>query len=360
MISYDEYIENQYLVQWLKRDSGRRGYAVHRLVDTLKAAEDELHASIDLSESDLVGPQTMDYEHLREQLAKADDIVSRARSTMEDAGLGHLARLIRDEWLPRSIVRDFRSVLSTLFRESDFPYFEMMPYEFHREHTEPEAHDFAMRLKRLIKKELQRSKVDFEAHDPETVSTLVDVLSGLAALSFGSSLWRTPLREDVAELFAGTVTIELRHWAKRREEKSSRTSIQRFLAQESVSLNEIRKDMESLRPLRFFRNHMMEERGTNIASFYRACTSAQARLIDFAADSRFLIRLLRFVAEGEIREGDLFPFVRGIAEDVIVNKTLRHEDAPARMAKGLQTAEYFREFDQVLTRVLKDWEVVLG
>ena len=173
-------------------------------------------------------------------------------------------------------------------------------------------------------------------------------------------MWRTPLREDVAELLAGIAAIELKHWAKRREEKSIRVGIQRFLAQESVSLSEIREDMEVFKPLRFFRNHMMEKGDTNIVRFYKACTSAQARLIDFAADSRFLIQLLRFIVEGEMKNGDLFPFVRGIAEDVIVNKTLRYDDAPARMAKGLQTAEYFREFDQVLMRVLKDWEVAIG
>ena len=316
--------------------------------------------ALNVNENDLIGPQAMDYERLKEQLIRADDIVSRARSTVEDAGLGHLARLIRDEWLPGSIVRDFRSLLSILFRESDFPYFEMAPFEFRRDHIEPQARDFVMRLKKLIRKELQRSRADFEAHDPQTVDTLVGVLSGLVALSFGSSLWRTPLKEDIAELFAGIAAIELKHWAKRREEKSTRAGIQRFLAQESVSLSEIRKDMEVFRPLRFFRNHMMEEGDTNIVRFYKACTSAQARLIDFAADSRFLIQLLRFIVEGEMKKGDLFPFVRGIAEDVIVNKTLRHEDAPARMAKGLQTAEYFREFDQVLMRVLKDWEVAIG
>jgi hypothetical protein len=358
MVSYDEYIENQYLV--LKRSRGHRGYAVHRLVDPLKTAEDELRASINVNENDLIEPQAMDYERLKEQLGRADDVVSHARSTVEDAGLGHLARLIRDEWLPGSIVRDFRSVLSTLFRESDFPYFEMAPFEFRGEHAEPEAQDFVMRLKKLIRKELQRSRADFEAHDPQTVDTLVGVLSGLVVLSFGSSLWRTPLREDVAELLAGIAAIELKHWTKRREEKSGRAGIQRFLAQESVSLSEIREDMEVFRPLRFFRNHMMEKGDTNIVRFYKACTSAQARLIDFAADSRFLIQLLRFIVEGEMKKSDLFPFVRGIAEDVIVNKTLRHEDAPARMAKGLQTAEYFREFDQVLMRVLKDWEVAIG
>ena len=198
MVSYDEYIENQYLV--LKRSRGRRGYAVHRLVDTLKTAEDELRASINVNENDLIGPQAMDYERLKEQLVRADDVVSRARSTVEDAGLGHLARLIRDEWLPGSIVRDFRSLLSILFRESDFPYFEMAPFEFRGEHIEPEARDFAIGLKKLIRKELQHPRADLEDSDSQIVDTLVGVLSGLVALSFTSSLWRSPLKKDMAEL----------------------------------------------------------------------------------------------------------------------------------------------------------------
>ena len=108
---------------------------------------------------------------------------------------------------------------------------------------------------------------------------------------------------------------------------------------------------------RFFRHAKMAESGDGFADFYKACTSAQARLIDFAGDSLFLLNLLRCIIKGETETGALFPFIRGIAEDVIINKSVRHEEASAKMAKALQTAEYFCDFDGVLIEVLKDWGI---
>ena len=99
----------------------------------------------------------------------------------------------------------------------------------------------------------------------------------------------------------------------------------------------------------------MSDRESGFAAFYRSVTSAQARLIDFAADSRFILQLLQFIVKGEMKEGMLFPFVRGIAEDVIVKKTLSHENAPKRMGKALMATECYMEFDRVLKKVLADW-----
>jgi hypothetical protein len=94
--------------------------------------------------------------------------------------------------------------------------------------------------------------------------------------------------------------------------------------------------------------------------FYTACTSAQARLIDFAADAHFLIQLMQFMAHEELERKALFPFVRGIAEDVIINKIVRHEEAPSKMEEALRSAEYYREFDKVLSRVLANWGIAHG
>jgi hypothetical protein len=66
---------------------------------------------------------------------------------------------------------------------------------------------------------------------------------------------------------------------------------------------------------------------------------------------------MQFIVKGETESRELFPFVRGIAEAVIVEKTLAHEDVPKQMAKALMAAEYFAEFDGVLTNTLSDWGV---
>ena len=93
------------------------------------------------------------------------------------------------------------------------------------------------------------------------------------------------------------------------------------------------------------------------ADFYKASTLAQARLIDFPADSLFLIHIFSFMVESELAENDLIPFVRGIAEDVIIKKTIPHEDAPKKMAKAIRTAEYFSEFEKVLIDILDVWGI---
>jgi hypothetical protein len=66
-----------------------------------------------------------------------------------------------------------------------------------------------------------------------------------------------------------------------------------------------------------------------------------ARLIDFAADSCFLVQLIRFIVKGELEKGDLFPFVRGIAEDVIIKKTLSAGPCTSSAALRVCSAETF-------------------
>jgi hypothetical protein len=362
MVSYDEYIENQFLLlQQQRRGRGSHERRVHQLIEELETAEDKLRMGIHETDNQPIRFHEMDdenHESLKSKLDKANDIVSHARSAVEDTGLGHLARLIHDEWLPGSILPDFRSALHRVLRESDYPHFEMMPVEFDSDPTNQEVRMFMMDFKKNIRMELRHLKVrEAEINDSQTINVLSGVLSWLVALSLTPSLWHSPMRKEISRLFAGILAVELKHWARRGEGKYNKYGIQRFLAQETVNEDEFREDMELFMPLRFFRHNMMKDGEDGIVEFYEVCTSAQARLIDFVADSRFLLQLLRFIVKGEMKNGTLFPFVKGIAEEVIVKKTLSHEDSKAKMAKALQTAEYFQEFDRVLNDTLKAWEV---
>ncbi len=360
MISYDEYIENQFLLK-LQRGRRRSERRLHHLIRFFEAAEDELRDETRESDNDPIRSLAMDceqYEKLNARLAKANEILNRARYTVENAGLGHLARLIHEEWLPGNILPAFRNALFKLLRESDVPHFEMMPFEFELARSTPDNHEFVSDLRKQILMELRHFlEREATAKGQMTAEALAGVIAGIAGLSLSPSLWHSPFGREISGLFAGVLTIELRHWSQRTEEQSGRCSVQRFLAQETVKQNAIEKEMDMAMHQRFFRHAMMKESGGGFADFYKACTSAQARLIDATADSRFLLQLLRFVVKGEMEEGALFPFVRGLAEDVIINKSVNHEEAPAKMAKALQTAEYFRDFDGVLTKVLADWGV---
>jgi hypothetical protein len=362
MISYDEYIENQFLLQSLRRGQRHNERRVHLLINVLDRAEDELSIVTNKNGNYMGWFSEMDHQHheqLRLQLVKANDIVIRVRSAIEDAGFGHLARLIHDEWLPSSIVTDFRRMLSRFLSESDFPYFEMRPFEIDLRPADLETRESMVEFKKRIRTEMHDSnELHIDAKDTQTADVFLNVLSELISLSLTSPLWYKQMRKELSGLFAGVISIELKQWAKRGEGKFRRFSIQRFLAQQSISQSEFRKDSETFESFRFFRHHMMDEGGVSFADFYKACTTAQARLIDFAADTRFLLQLLRFIVNGEMKRDELFPFVKGITEDVIVKKTLSHEDAPGKMAEALRSAEYFREFDEILNKILKVWGVM--
>ena len=92
--------------------------------------------------------------------------------------------------------------------------------------------------------------------------------------------------------------------------------------------------------------------------FYKDTTSAQARLMDFVADTQFILQLIRTVAFNETQNPiPLFPYVDHIAKDVILNKTLSHDNAKARLNEALEEAGYYKQFDTVLTDILSDWEI---
>jgi hypothetical protein len=362
MVSFDEYIENQFLLQSLKRGSRRSGHRLQFLVDRLSDAIGRLSSDIrkSFSVSILLRSNGDNLQQLQAQLSSCNELVTRARSALDAYGLDHLARLIRDEWMPNNIVSSFRNALSGLLSESEFMHFEVLPFELDSELIKPVEIRVVKRLREHINEALHESSMDLNGLVKDTAETLTGLLLSLVGLSFGSTSWRPEIQDELAEFLAGILVIELRHWKESRGNKPSRHGLQRFLAQEAVSNVEIEKDFMMSGGSRFFRHMMRSEGVTTFSEFYKVCTCAQARLIDFAADSQFLLRLMQYM----LREGDdkqnLFPFVRGLAEEVIERKTVSHEAAPDKMARALQSAEYFREFDQVLGRILNGWGVVNG
>ena len=361
MVSYDEYIENQFMLQSMQRGHRRSEHRLHRLIKSLEMSEHELQKGDRERSDDLDRRKRLDsanYELSTADILHMTEVVNRSRLAVDDAGFGHLARLIRDEWLPGSIVPGFRSALMGLLRESDFPLFEVTRHEVDPDLANSEMHDFVQKLKKHIMFAARESKMGhLIMADERTVDLLAGVLARLASLSLASSIWHTPFEMEIAELFAGVLAIELTHWKKRGQDHHGRYGIERFLAQESVNSSELEEEMMAVRKLAFLRHGIIRESDGGFSDFYKACTSAQARLLDCTADARFLVSLMVYIVKAEAEKRDIFPFVRGIADAVIVEKTLSHEEAPKQMAKALMAAEYYREFDGVLAKVLSDWGV---
>lgn len=360
MVPYDEYLENQFLLPFLHRGQKFSEHRMHRLIDFLEMVEKRLSSEARRNIRDNKKPLKEELEYyslLGPQIAKVNSIVVRARSAVENVGLGYLSRLIREEWLPGSIVPDFRSVLSRFLREIEFPYFELGPIEADYDQNNFHSHDFVHFFRQHIQMELHRFNVsEFETND-RVAEIFMNSLLGLIGLSLIASFKHLPpFRGEMEGLFAVVIVIELRHWKKSSGGKANKLSIQNFLAQESVTEEEIKKTIGEHEDS-FFR-HKMREEFFSFSDFYKACSTAQARLIDFVPDSIFLVQLLHFIVKEESKNNQLFPFVKGITEEVIINKTISHEEALRKMAKALQAVEYFREFDDVLGLIFKRWNML--
>ena len=361
MVKYDEYIENQFLLKSVRR--GRRSSATRilRLEQFLAITEHELVTRIHMADAMPTGLLVADvsqYEQLRGDLLLANEAVSRARTALDDAGLGHLVRLIQDEWLPGSIVPSFRSALMRFLSESDIPHFGIMPLEFSTEPGNQQVREFVRQFrKRIIMGACEPDNQRPEPTDEKTEEMMANLLSSLVGLSFASPMWRSPFKDETVGIFASVLSVELAHWRIKSRERHKSGSIQRFLAQESFKAGDINIEERLNKNFNIIRHDMIRESEGGFAEFYKACTSAQARLIDFTMDSRFLIQMMGYIVKSEYKRGQLFPFVQGLAEDVIVEKTVPHEDVPKQMAQALMSAEYFREFDGVLRKVLADWEL---
>ncbi len=367
MVSYDEYIENQFLYQSMQRKQGSIRYQRNwrRLIKKIAQMEESFTMHLIDTEKDLYenfnihGPIL---QRIGKRLFQTNAIITEARSNMAETGLSHLARLIHDEWLPGSIIPTFRVALSMLLRDSRLPLFDMSPLEYEDKFDTSETIQISERFyDRLMLNVNELTNKDVMVDDL-SLEILIGVLSFLVASSLSPRTWHSPMEMELSELLAGVLSMELTHWSRDSEGSKRKRTLQEFLARESITFRDLRTSkMSSMGSMRLLRRFSMEGADTFV-DFYRSCTSAQARLIDFEADSRFILQLIRFMVEQNLelnstKNGNLFPYVRGIAEKVIIEKTLTHREARNRMSHALQTTEYFSEFKAVLSSIFSDWEI---
>lgn len=184
----------------------------------------------------------------------------------------------------------------------------------------------------------------------EHVDQFLPSLMGVLGLSLTSPWWHSPFAHEFTELFAAVPLIQAQHFAQRGQASSRKGGIQRFLANDTVTGKEARKY-----PLHLpMRSHWDEH--NLFPRLYSACSMAQSRLIDLRQDADFLLTLIREVVHEEIKEAPILPYIRGIAEKVIVRKTVPHDQGVQQVSKGFASAEYMDEFAVVLGKILKQWE----
>ncbi|NLX57673.1 MAG: ParA family protein [Phycisphaerae bacterium] len=350
MVSYDEYIEYQFIQSMISRRQGRRSRRQHfaeeimeRLMQRRPVPPDEpiqevLHGAGEWTPSVL--GQLRHYVHALHEVA-LDGI-----RILDQQGFSHLTRLIQDEWLPGNILQDFRNAMRDILLDTGFPYFEYAPWEDDTGPVNPEAMKMMNRLPHIITRHIEEAPVPLKL-----VRQFVPSLTAVVGLSLTSPIWHSPFVEEFGDLFGLIVSAEALHWTRLPDGMRPETSLQRFLAGDSLT----KKDADKLH-FKFRLHPRWHEQGS-ISHLYGACASAQARLLDLRQDTDFLVHIVRRLIQEEVREAPVLPYIRGVAESVIVKKTTSHEAGHREIAKGFSSAQYMDEFSAVLERILNRWGV---
>lgn len=96
-----------------------------------------------------------------------------------------------------------------------------------------------------------------------------------------------------------------------------------------------------------------------LADLYNLFTTAQCRIANVNYDFSFLIDVLKMVTiDAEDSDSEIFPNIRDILDDVIVNRNVSHRESLKRLSNALNSAKYMSDFRKVLEEnVISQWHL---
>lgn len=352
MVSYDEYIEFQFLQSLISPHLDRRSRRSRRLRELMNVLEG--HQSLPPDEALQKALQAGDFSLDPETLYGIYHYIDRLHESLigairlvEQYGFSDLTRLIQDDWLPGNIFRGFRNAIQGAILDTGFPFEEIGLEEIGEDHVSPETWKFIQRLRSREQRYIVAEKAGASG---DVMEQFLPSLTVVAAFSVNYRWFRSRLDEDILSLLWGIAAVEALHWQRLNERPRKRRGIQQFLAVDSLTEKELRDYGRKL-----WSHPRWLEKG-DVGSLYRECASAQARLIDVRRDAEFLIALIHRLVVQDFKESPILPYIQGVAEKVIVRKTLSHGSGRREIAGGFSSVQYMEEFFEVLERILMQWE----
>lgn len=359
MIQYDPYLEHQFL--WSLRYGHHEGSSpgpreVTGFLDGIEQNLDHL-GRVGKGEVWFGASEDIDPGDLARKLTQFDRLVYQAMERVKRSEWSHLVQPLvhASRWLPGSIVPSFRSCLISILLPygiiHDWPIEEIHGSD-DMAHVSPHAQGLVRHIPDQIAARLEETHADTVRRG--TVFRMFALSLGrLAGLAIGYQPWPSDAHEIVVDLLAEVVSTEVSRWTLQHQRGRQARPNLSFLAQERLTPAECEKYF-ALWLDRFSRRGIVR-RPDELATFYGACASGQARLMSFGSDCIFLIRLLRNMIERAEGHEPRFPRVDDIVEDAIVHKKISHAQAYKLADDRAATAQYFRRFDEVLESIVADW-----
>ena len=347
MISYNEYIECQFLIQSIERSNKSSGKKLLKAIDLAKKY-------IALFNGYLFEKGSYIYPNIfyRNQYIEVKNAINEILVNIEEIGSTHLIRQIMDEWYPNYVVtrflRTFFEIFDDIFFIINKDFLEIFDGEM-----STDAVSFLDEFDIKVRENFGMCGKGTKYVNDSDFNELCGTLKYLFYLLVTLPNWNHSYNKFLINLASCFIIAEFDHWEK--NDKNKGISIQRFLVHESIN------DVESMNYLHIFNsldssnNFRIKE--IQLRNFYKDCSYLQARVKDFIEDSVFLLNLMKIILENERNKGNLLIYIKQIADDAIVNKMISHQNALDNINISVKTLNYLNEFDEILNQIYETWDV---
>ena len=341
MVGYDPYIEYQFLQSKMSTKRYKRMWGRH--LDRLLMNEtDFLFKEEFLQSPEKIFPKL--FSQMNDHISQYQRIIDTAIGTLRANELDHLADLIDEDWQPKSILPSFRTAFLNFMANVDHPIFRDMLWEEFEDEWIIEKKEFYR-----IEKIMHRLEIPFEElNEYPAIKNIIFYLIASLPLPFGRKM---PLEMEFLEFFRAMIKIERKLIRNGRNKKGY--DLPRILSsgiKRKMSIKEMLHDFE-------FIDRFIHRSEDEFFDFFQAFTSAQARLMKLPGDSRFLILLIQTMIKFEQNQPNTLPYIKKIAEDVILHKTLPYNAVREKSSSALSKAQFFADFDKAIRNIISRWGV---
>ncbi|MFA5903346.1 MAG: AAA family ATPase [Desulfobacula sp.] len=338
MIEYDPYIEYQFLQSGMstRRSKGKWSNKLYKL---LMPKKDMFYDKKFLSITEVTSPEA--FHNMNNYISQFQDIIDDAIGAMRANDLDYLADLIDDDWQPKHIVANLQATFYNLMTNADHPFFKEMYWEdFEDERTVEKKGLYRFdKIMHLLDIPLKNG-IEYQ----ELRSTIFYLIASLP-IPFERTM---RLQKEFLDFFRTIIKIEMSLFEGTENKYYDLPRILSSKLKSKMSINEIYHKFE-------FLGRFIHRAENELFDFFHAFTSAQARLMRLPEDSSFLLWLIQTMVEFENEKPNTLPYVKKIAEDVILHKTLSYNEVKEKSSSVLSEAQYFVDFDKALKGIVKCW-----
>lgn len=317
-VYYDEFIHFQFVEPYIEKAKVRtnkvsslKGYFTR--INTIIKRNSDIHNGSDI------------LNHIYEY----EKLLTNLLIKLNTANFENIVRLVEDRWHPTA-------PLNTLLQVID-----------HFDEREPEESlpfpDFINKVSSLLK-QIRLENMYFDYKNKGTVRIFVPDNIEQATNAIKEFLSTEYYYQDVVENFVRIMTT-LQHLLMAASNKPFKQISKSLSDKHIVTLSD------------YNINSLIDSQ--KLADLYNIFIQAQCRIVNANDDFSFLIEVLKKVTiEAEDSDSDIFPNIRDILDDVIVNRNVSHKESLIKLSKAFNRAKYMSDFRKVLKEnIISQWHL---